>query len=104
MNDSFLHKLFSFRFVSLCGFIIAFYVFSLRSETRPLTSFLVTPTLYVVSSLVAVAVRIILWIAVDKGTFYEFSRVLWRTVEDCIIINLVVLCTLSFLFLVTSFI
>ena len=103
MNDSFLHRLFSFRFISLCGIVIAFYVFSLRSETRPLTSFLFNPTLYIVSSLVAISVRIVLWIAVDKGTFYEFSRVLWHTLEDCLIINLVVLCTLSFLFLVTSF-
>ena len=103
MNDSFLHKLFSFRFVSLCGIFIALYVFSLRSETRPLSTFLVNPTLYIVASLVAVGVRILLWIAVDKGTFYEFHRWIIHTIEDCIIINIVVLCMLSLLFLVTSF-
>ena len=103
MNDSFFHKLFSFRFISLCGIIIALYVFSLRSETRTLSSFLFSPNLYLVASLVAISVRIVLWIVVDKGTFYEFSRVLWHTLEDCVIINIVVLCTLSFLFLITSF-
>ena len=103
MNDSLLHKLFSFRFVSLCGMAIALYVFSLKTEARPLSSFLFNPTLYLVASLVAIAVRIILWIVIDKGTFYEFSRNLWQTFEDCIIINIVLLCTLSFLFLVTSF-
>ncbi len=103
MNDSFWHKLFSFRFVSLCGIVMALYVFSLQSEARPLSSFLFSSTLYLVACLVAIGVRIILWVVVDKGTFYEFSRSLVHTVEDCIIINLVLLCTLSFLFLVTSF-
>lgn len=104
MNDSFLHKLFAFRFVSLCGIIIAFGVFSLRSETKPLSSFLTQPTLYIVPSLVAIGVRIVLWVTVDEGTFYEFHKLIMRTIEDCIIINIVVLCMLSFLFLVTSFI
>ena len=103
MNESLLHKLFSFRFVSICGICIALYVFSLRTEARPLSMFLFNPTLYLVASLVAIAVRIVLWLVVDKGTFYEFSRNLWQTLEDCIVINIVLLCTLSFLFLVTSF-
>lgn len=103
MNESLLHKLFSFRFVSLCGIVMAFYIFSLRTEARPLSSFLFNPTLYLVASLVAIAVRIILWVVVDKGTFYEFSHSLIHTLEDCIVINIVLLCTLSFLFLVTSF-
>ena len=103
MNDSLWHKLFSFRFVSLCGIVMALYVFSLQNEARPLTSFLFSPTLYLVASLVAIGIRIILWVVVDKGTFYEFSHSLVSTIEDCIIINLVLLCTLSFLFFVTSF-
>ena len=103
MNDSLLHKLFSFRFISVCGIIIALYVFSLRTEARPLSSFLFNPSLYLVASLVAIAVRIVLWVIVDKGTFYEFSHSLWQTLEDCVIINIVLLCTLSFLFLITSF-
>lgn len=103
MNESLIHKLFSFRFVSIFGIIIALYVFSLRTEARPLSSFLFNPSLYLVASLVAIAVRIVLWIIIDKGTFYEISRNLRQTVEDCIIINIVLLCTLSFLFLVTSF-
>ena len=82
---------------------MACYIFSLQNEARPLSSFLFNPSLYVVASLVAVAVRILLWVVVDKGTFYEFSRSLIHTLEDCIIINIVLLCTLSFLFLVTSF-
>ena len=103
MNESLIHKLFSFRFVAIFGIVIALYVFSLRTEARPLSSFLFNPSLYLVASLVAIAVRIVLWIIVDKGTFYEISRILRQTIEDCIMINIVLLCTLSFLFLVTSF-
>ena len=104
MNDSFWHKLFSFRLVSLCGIIIALYVFSLTSETKSLSSFLFSAPLYIVSSLVAIAIQTISWIVIDKGTFYEFSHILGQTLQDCVIINLIVVCTLSFLFLVTSFI
>ena len=103
MDDSLLHKLFSFRFVSVCGMLMALYVFSLQTEARPLTFFLFHPTLYIVASLVAIAVRIIVWVCVDKGTFYEFSHSIIQTIEDCIVINVVLLCTLSFLFLITSF-
>ncbi|MBQ4472549.1 MAG: hypothetical protein II942_04855 [Alphaproteobacteria bacterium] len=104
MNETFFQKLFSFRFVSLCGILMALYVFSLTTDAKPISTFLFNPTLYLVASLVAVAVRVLLWITVDKGTFYEFSHILWQTIEDCVIINIVLLCTLSFLFLVTSFV
>jgi len=104
MTETFFQKLFSFRFVSLCGMLMALYVFSLTTDAKPISSFLFNPSLYLVASLIAIAVRILVWIAVDKGTFYEFSHVLWNTLEDCIIINVVLLCTLSFLFLVTSFV
>ena len=104
MNESLLHKLFSFRFVSICGIVIALYVFSLRTDARPLSAFIFNPSLYLVASLVAISVRVVLWAVVNKGTFYEFSRSLWQTLEDCIIINIVLLCMLSFLFLITSFV
>lgn len=103
MTDSILSKLFSFRLASFCGILIAIYVFSLRGEDKPLSFFLYNPTLYIVASLVAVAIRILLWIVVDRGSFYGFPNTLRRTLGDCLLINIVVLCTLSFLFLVTSF-
>ncbi len=103
MNETLLHKLFTFRFVSLCGMVIALYVFSLTSEAKPLSSFLFSPSLYVIASLIALAVRVVLWLLIDKGTFYEFGLTLKNTFEDCIIINIVLLCSLSALFLLTSF-
>ena len=103
MNDSFWHKLFAFRFITLCGIVMAFFIFYSQTKAHPLSSFLFDPKMYIVASLIAVAVHIIWWVVVDKGTFYEFSKNLWRTLEDCVIINIVLLCTLSLLFWVTSF-
>ena len=102
MNETFLSKLFSFRFSSLCGMLMAFYVFSLKTESRPLSFFLFNPKLYIVASLIAVSIRVLLWIVVDKGTLYELGSNFMRALEDCVIINLILLCTLSFLFLMTS--
>lgn len=104
MNESFWAKLFSFRLSSLCGILMALFVFSQRTEDKPLSFFLCSPTLYIVASLIAVAIRVLLWIIVERGSFYDFSRTIKRTIGDCILINIVLLCALSFLFLVTSFI
>ena len=103
MKDGFLHKLFSFRFISVCGIIIAACVFYLQTDAQPLSSFVFNPSLYTVASLVAIGWHVFLWLVVEKATFYEFFRVVKDTFEDCIIINIVLLCTLSFLFLITSF-
>ena len=103
MSESMLSKLFSFRMSSFCGFLIALYVFSLRTEMRPLSFFLYNPMLYVVTSAVALVIRLLIWIAMDRGTFYEFPRQFKNALEDCVLINVVLLCTLSFLFLFTSF-
>lgn len=104
MSESFFSKLFSFSPAAFCGVLMALYVFSLRTDERPLSFFLYNPMLYVVASLTALVIRLLLWIIVDRGTFYEFSSNIKRTIEDCILINVVLLSTLSFLFLVTSFI
>ena len=103
MNDSLLSKMFSFRLASLGGILIALYVFSLRTDDRPLSFFLYNPTLYIAATSIALVIRVLLWILVDRGTFYEFSRNVMRTIGDCILINIVLLSTLSFLFLMTTF-
>ena len=103
MSDSIVSKMFSFRLVSLVGILMAVYVFSLRTDNRPLTFFLYNPTLYIVATAVAAVIRLLWWIFVDRGTFYEFGRNILRTIGDCILINIVLLSTLSFLYLVTTF-
>ncbi len=103
MKETFVQKLFNFRFISICGILMGFYVFSLQSETQPLSSFIFRPSLYFMASLIAFFVDILIWLLMDKGTFYEFSHFVKKLVDDCIIINIILLCTLSFLFLYTIF-
>ncbi|MGN0919850.1 MAG: hypothetical protein ACI4OR_03755 [Alphaproteobacteria bacterium] len=102
-QNSFLAPFFAFHFITLAGIGIAFFIWMISSESQPVSSFLFSPNLYIISSLVAVAVRLLLWIAVDKGTFFEIRRVLGRIIQDVIVINAVILSTLSSIFIAETF-
>ena len=102
-KESFWKPFFAFNFITLAGIIIACFVWMISDEKQPVSSFLFSPNLYIISSSVAIAVRILLWIAVDKGTFFEIGRVLKRVVLDVIVINVVILSTLSSIFIVETF-
>ena len=102
-KDSFLGRFFAFHFITLAGIIIACGVWMFSTENQPISTFLFSPNLYIISSLVAVAVRLLLWIAVDRGTLFEISRVFWRIIQDVIIINVVILSTLSSIFIAETF-
>ena len=99
-NHSFFRNLFRFRFINVCGIIIAAIVWSRTSERQPLSSFLFHKNLYAIIALVAVAFHAFLWLAVYRGSFYEFGRLLWNFIQDCIILTLIVLSCLGALFLV----
>lgn len=94
---------FSFNFTTLVGIIIAFFVYMISSEKQPLSSFLFSLNLYILSSLIAISIRLLLWIAIDKGTFFEIKNVIGRIFQDVIVVNVVILSTLSFIFLVETF-
>ena len=102
-KESFFTPFFSFHFVPIFGIMIAIFVFYISSETQPLSSFIFNPTLYIISSLLAIATRLLLWIAIDKGTFFEARTIFWKIVLDVIVINAVLLSTLSFIFIVETF-
>lgn len=102
-KNSFLGHFFAFHFVTLSGIIIACAVWMLSSESQPVSTFLFSPNLYIISSLIAIAVRLLLWIAMDRGTFFEIKRVFWRIIQDIIIINVVVLSMLSSIFIAETF-
>jgi len=99
-NSSFFRNLFKFRFINICGLIIAMVVWSMTSEVKPLSSFLFHINLYAIIVLVALAFHVFLWLVVYRGSFYEFGRLLWNFFLDCIILTLVVLSCLGSLFLV----
>ena len=102
-QESFLSHFFAFHFITLAGIIIACFVWMISSESQPVSSFLFSPNLYIISSLVAVAVRLVLWITVDRGTLFEISHVFGRIILDVIIINAVILSTLSSIFIAETF-
>ena len=102
-KNSFLGHFFAFHFITLAGIIIAGCVWMISSESQPVSSFLFSPNLYIISSLVAITVRLLLWIAIDRGTLFEISRVFGRVIQDVIIINVVILSTLSSIFIAETF-
>jgi len=102
-KNSFFSPFFAFHFITLAGIVIACFVWMISSESQPISSFLFSPNLYIISSLVAVSVRLLLWITVDKGTFFEIGRVFGRIIQDVIIINAVILSTLSSIFIAETF-
>ena len=102
-QKSFFSPFFAFHFTTLAGIVIACIVWSMSSENQPISGFLFSPNLYLIASLVAVAIRLLLWITVDRGTFFEISRVFWRIIQDVIIINAVILSTLSSIFIAETF-
>ena len=102
-KTSFLTPFFAFHFITLFGIAIAGFVWMMSSENQPISTFLFSPNLYIISSLVAISVRLLLWITVDKGTLFEIRRVLGRIIRDVIVINVVILSTLSSIFIAETF-
>ena len=102
-SDSFFGRLFAFRFITLAGILVACTVWVLSSESQPISTFLFSPNLYIISSAMAVSIRLLLWIAVERGTLFEIHRVLGQVLQDVIIINIVILSTLSSIFIVETF-
>ena len=94
---------FAFHFITLAGIIIALFVWFISDEKQPVSSFLFSPNLYIISSSIAISVRLLLWIAVDKGTFFEIKKIFKRMLLDVIVINVVILSTLSSIFIVETF-
>ena len=98
-NKSFLGAFFSFNLAVISGIIIGLFVNAISTEQRPVSSFLFAPTLYIISSVIAISIRLVLWLTMERGTMFEFKRVLLYMIRDVIVINAVILSTLSFIFL-----
>ena len=103
MNQSWFRDFFGFRFITLCGLLISFIVWSKTSEKQPLSSFLFSPTLYIIAIIVAVTFHILIWLIIYKGSSYEFGYQIKNTIKDCVIITAVILSSLGCLFLLNSF-
>ena len=102
-KKSFFAPFFAFNFITLFGICIACFIWGISSENQPISSFLFNPYLYLISSSLAIAIRVLLWLVIDKGTMFEIKRVIGRIIEDCIVINVVILSTLSSIFIIETF-
>ena len=98
-KKSYFTAFFSFNLTVICGILIGLFVNAISTEAKPVSSFLFAPTLYIVSSLLAIGFRLFWWLTLEKGTMFEVKHVLIRTIQDIIVINVVVLSTLSAIFL-----
>ena len=103
-NKSFLGAFFSFNLAIVFGIVIGLFVNAISSEVQPVSSFLFAPTLYIISSVMAISIRLVLWLTMEKGTMFEFKHVLLFMIRDVIVINAVILSTLSFIFLWETYI
>ena len=103
-EKSFLGAFFSFNLAVISGIIIGLVVNARSSEVQPVSSFLFAPTLYIISSVLAASTRLVLWLTMEKGTMFEFKHVLLYMIRDVIVINVVILSTLSFIFLWETYI
>lgn len=98
-GKSFLGAFFSFNLVVIAGIIIGLFVNAISSETQPVSSFLFAPTLYIISTILAASIRLVLWLTMEKGTMFEIKHVILHMIRDVIVINVVILSTLSAIFL-----
>ena len=102
-NRSLFKAFFSFNLSVIAGVAIALFINAISNEARPVSSFLFEPTLYIVSSVLAATIRLVLWLTMDNGTLFEAKQVFIQIIQDILVINTVVLSTLSFIFLVETY-
>ena len=98
-KKSLFNAFFSFNLTVICGILIGLFVNTISTEAKPVSTFLFDPTLYIVSSVLAIGFRLFWWLTLEKGTMFEAKHVFVRTIQDIIVINVVVLSTLSAIFL-----
>jgi len=99
----FMKPFLTFRFIILSGIILGLWLFSLQSEQVTLAMLLTETRLYLISFLIVLGFHVLLWIIVQKASFYDIGGYIWRIIRDTIIINLVTLSTIAACFLVRLF-
>ena len=104
MNLKLLKPFLGFRFIVLAGIIMGGWLFSLQTEQVPLSALLTESRVYMISFLIVFGFHVLLWILVQKASFYDLGGNIWRIIRDTVIINAVVLSTVGTCFLLTTFI
>ncbi|MGN1063203.1 MAG: hypothetical protein ACI4QM_02640 [Alphaproteobacteria bacterium] len=94
----------SFRFSILLGLIMALFLFTIQSETQPLSSFLTAYPLYAIAFLIIIGFRIIIWVLIEKAGMYSLKGTLSGIFSDYLTCILSLLCATGCLFLLHTFI
>ena len=95
----FAKPLLSFRFIIVAGIIMGLWLYSKQSEQVPLSVILTEARLYLISFLIVLGFHALLWIIVQKASFYDVGGYIWRIIRDTVIINAVTLSTIAACFL-----
>ncbi len=93
----------AFRFIIIAGIVMGLWLCSMQSEQTPISALLTEGRIYLISFLIVVGFHILLWIIVEKASFYDIGGYLMRILRDTIIINAVVLSTVAACFLINTF-
>ncbi len=93
----------SFRFIPLAGIALGIWLFSMQSEMTPLSSLLTESRVYLISLMIVVGVNLLLWVVVEKASFYDIGGYFVRVLRDTIVINAVMWSTAATCFLIDTF-
>ncbi len=102
--SSFFKAFVSFRFSVVLGLAMGLWLYMTQSESQPLSSFLTSNQVYLIALLIVLSFRLIIWVAIEKASFYSVTSTIRNTVIDYITCILSMLSLVGCLFLLQTFI
>ncbi|MDD3669340.1 MAG: hypothetical protein PHX68_03600 [Alphaproteobacteria bacterium] len=96
--------LLSFRLTPIIGIVIGVWLYAMQTETRTLAAFLMEKQIYLLASLIVIGLHLIVWLIINKASFYDIKRFVVRLILDVLFVNIYMLCTVSALFLYATFV
>lgn len=100
---AFIKHLFTFHLVTVIGIIVGLILFNIHSEANPLSSFLLSSSIYFIGFLIVFSLHFIYWIFIDKATFYNIKSRFLDMLIDYIYLIVSTLATIGTLFIIDTF-
>lgn len=102
--NSFFKAFVSFRFSIVLGLAMGLWLYMTQSENQPLSSFLTSKQIYLIALLIVLSFRLIIWVLIEKASFYSVTSTMRNTVIDYIACIISMLSIVGCLFLLQTFI
>lgn len=102
--NSFFKAFVSFRFSIVLGLAMGLWLYMTQSESQPLSSFLTSKQIYLIALLIVLSFRLIIWVVIEKASFYSVTSTMRNTVIDYITCIISMLSIVGCLFLLQTFI